>query len=142
MSTTIKNVDGVCLQKLDDGRFIITRDDPLFVYVNKYLGSGVWGNSRPMEFSLEEKALSAFNRAIATHLAEKFIICDINFCRDTVTNNVIRYYGVTLKKDTRVFSAGSKCNHVRWTRGSSVIKICDEDDTVIENLVFGKNQND
>lgn len=138
---TIKSECTVSVVKNND-KFIILRDNPATYSACHYLGSGLWGNSRPIEFSSEERALSAFNRALATHLAEVFTLNDIRYCRKDVNNNMKRFYGVTFNKNIGTFKAGSKCNHLRWSRGSAIIKICDEDDTVIENILFGKKTND
>lgn len=134
----IKEKNKVFIRRVNDNRYIIVREEPIFYSSKNYLGNGRWGNSRAIEFLSEKNARNSFNKALCSHSIELFAHTKIRFCRQDSTDNIIRWYGVVFLDNVGSYLLGAKCNHIKWSLGSSVIKVCDEDDTVIENIVFGE----
>lgn len=138
MMEVVKEKSGVVLKKNAEGKFFIERNDPSNFTSPFYMGNGSWGSSKPMIISSLDRAGKLFDQALAIHLTNKFIIESIRYYRHDMSTdkNVSYYYGVTLKAPIGRHKIGTKFNHIRWNRTSPLIKICNEDDTVIETIEF------
>lgn len=131
----IKEVSSVKGYELANGNFLICRTNTSG-FANPYFGGNDSWVARPKEIS-KDAFEREFNRAVISNRMAIFVSTSIEYMRhDVKEGNTSVFYGVILKNGLGRYLAGAKFNHIKWKKNTNVISICNEDDTLIENIVI------
>lgn len=131
----VKEVSSVKGYRLTNGNYLICRNNTNG-FSNPYYGGNDTWTSRPKEIS-SEVFDAEFDKAVISNRMVLFVSTSIEYLRhDVKENNVSVFYGVLLKQDIGRYKSGAKFNHIKWKKNTNVINICNEDDTLVENLVI------